>query len=215
MSLQQKFTKSEQTTQNCEEELAVLRTQLESSKQKHEDLTQKLSAMEVERDELSVQCRQRTDKIDDLCQQLAKQNDEMNQARERLKELMTDNDELQNRMRIIENTNFIADDDSSDSNKNLTSSGNKAAFLDLINNSKLKGSDDIINAIWNVSSLCLAFFFVFYSNLIKIHLNVFFRMTKMVPKRNSIWKNTPLNCRTNYWTSKKNISTTKRIAVSI
>lgn len=154
MSLQQKFTKSEQTTQNCEQELAVLRSQLENSKQKYVELTQKLSEMEGERDELIGQCRQRAEKMEDLCQQLDKQEVEMNR---RLKELQVHNEELQGKMRLIENTNVDDEDDSSDTNKNLTSSwNNKSAIIDLFKNSdlrKLNESDDIINAICNVNAV--------------------------------------------------------------
>lgn len=144
----QKLTKSERKWQNSEYELAVLRSKLKASTDANDELQTKLESLEVDNNALS-----------DQCALIKKQAVDSELIRDDLETAQNEIEELKGRLQLIQNMN-AEDYDSSDSNKNLTSSCNKPAIMDWLNNSDLKNqkeSEDIINAMCNVS---IYFFYV-------------------------------------------------------
>lgn len=142
MAVIQKFTKFEQLWQSSEHELALLRSQLVASNENNEKLSQEKSDVE------SIRA------------QIVKQEVDCMQFKENFEAAKRENDELKNRLQLIENINEselrVANEnesDTSDKNKNITM-WNKNAITHWMNNSDLKllsESDDIINAMCNVS----------------------------------------------------------------
>lgn len=144
MAVIQKFTKFEQLWQSSEDELALLRSQLVASNENNEKLSQEVNNANAE----SIRA------------QIVKQEFDCMQIKESFEAAKRENDELKNRLQLIESINEtetrMANEngsDSSDKNKNL-SMWNKQAITHWMNNSDLKllkESDDIINAMCNVS----------------------------------------------------------------
>lgn len=167
MAIFQKYTQSEQIWQNVESELALLRSQLNASKENNEELTAKLVSLESEYNSLTEQCNQYAEKqeshntiAENLYAQLAKQVLDCQFIKECLDAAQKENEELKNRLQLIENINAselinVSEGSDSDKNKIIGSVYNtKPAILNWLNHSslnKLKECDDIINAIVNVS----------------------------------------------------------------
>lgn len=167
MAIFQKYTQSEQIWQNAESELALLHSQLNASKENNDELTAKLVSLESEYNSLTEQCSQYAEKQDthhsiteNLYAQLAKQVLDCQFVKERLDLAQKENEELKNRLHLIENINAselinVSEGSDGDKNKIVGSVYNtKPAILNWLNNSslhKLKECDDIINAIVNVS----------------------------------------------------------------
>ena len=169
MAVIQKYAKSEKTWQNSEDEIVVLQSQLSTSKQSVEELAAKLIALESEYNTISEQCQQYAEKQEqhnavtqNLYGQLAQQVRECQAEKDRSEGAQKENEELKNRLQLIENLNaselIIAEQDSdSDSNKNNTM-WNKPAIMHWLSNSELKNlkeSEDIINAMCNVSVIAM------------------------------------------------------------
>lgn len=155
MGAQQECNKTKQACQLNLEEIAVLRSQLDSGKELNKQLTDKIIELETAKGVMSVE-------MDDLQKQFSKQTDDTQMISDSLETVKKENEELKNRLRLIENINaselINVDDDEeiSDTNKNLTSPWNKSAIMDWLNNSDIrnqKGSEGIINAMCNVCLL--------------------------------------------------------------
>lgn len=144
MAVISKFTKFEQLWQSSEDELALLRSQLVASNENNEKLSQEVNNANAE----SIRA------------QIVKQEFDCMQIKESFEAAKRENDELKTRLQLIESINEtelrLANEngsDSSDKNKNITM-WNKQAITHWMNNSDLKllkESDDIINAMCNVS----------------------------------------------------------------
>lgn len=140
-----------------QEEIAVLCSQLDSGKELHKLLTDKIIDLETANGVLTVE-------IEDVQKQFRRQTEETQLISSCLESTKKDYEELRNRLELIETINaselINADDDEeiSDTNKNLTSSYNKSAIMDWLKNSDIrnqKESEGIINAMCNVS--CVTF----------------------------------------------------------
>lgn len=153
MTAQQDFTKSKQSCQNGQDEIAVLCSQLDNIKELNKKLAEQIIGLEADNGVMSIE-------LEKMHNQLSKQTDDNQLVNECLDTVKKENDELKNRLQLIENINASElisaedEDDPSDTNKNLTSSWNKTAIMDWLNKSDLRHlreSEDIINAMCNVS----------------------------------------------------------------
>lgn len=145
MAVIQKFTKFEQLWQSSEDELALLRSQLEASKENNEKLSQEVNNANA----------------DMIRAQIAKQEEDCKQIRDNFEAAKRENDELKNRLQLIANLNDCDPDldsggDASDKNKNITM-WNKQAIVHWLNETdfkklNVKECDEIISAMFNVSS---------------------------------------------------------------
>lgn len=160
MAVIQKFTKFEQLWQSSEDELVLLRSQLIASNENNEKLSQEVNNVNAE----SIRAH------DFDCKTI----------KESFETAKRENDELKNRLQLIENINdnelMLANEESaSDSNKNITM-WNKQAILHWLNPDlkQARESDDIKNPKCNVSTLVflikIRFFFLIIFNTKHFHL---------------------------------------------
>lgn len=165
MVAQQDSNKSKQVCQTNLEEISVLQGQLENSKETNKQLTEKIVELETASGALSGE-------MDEIQKQFNQQVEDTLLISTCLETTRKENEELRNRLQLIENINaselINADDDGeiSDTNKNLTSSWKQTAIMDWLKNSDIrnqKESEGIINAMCNV---CWQFLFYALNNQI-------------------------------------------------
>lgn len=172
MAVIQKFTKFEQLWQASESELGLLRNQLVASKENNEKLSQEMINSTTE----------------NIRAQLAQQESDCKAIKESFEAAKRENEELKNRLQIIEAINEIEMANSEDDeNKNITMWNNQA-ILHWLNNSDLKhlkGSEDIISAMCNVSIPC---------QMPLVHQQLKFNIFSQDSKVKEIWKIDMENC---------------------
>lgn len=150
LAVMRKFTKFEQLWQSSEDELMLLRAQIADSKENDEKLLEMNNS-----------------NSESIREQLAKQEVDCKAIKASFDEAKRETEELRNQLEIVEDFN---EDDllttenciGADKNRNTTVWNKQKEIMKWLNNSdlkQLKDSDEIINAMCNVSFIQQTFFY--------------------------------------------------------